>query len=165
MAIVRPIIKSDVEAVTKIYNHYVNHCVATFEETSISAGEMANRIATIERHKLPWLVIVEHEQVLGYAYAAPWKARSAYRYAVEVTVYLAPNVGGRGLGFQVYCALFEALKQLKVHNILAGISLPNEASVRLHEKMGMTKVAHFPEIGYKFGRWVDTGNWQLILSD
>ena len=165
MAQIRAVLPSDVASIASIYNHYVRTCIATFEEIEVSEQEMATRIEAVQSQHLPWLVITDQQTLLGYAYASPWKARSAYRFSVEVTVYLSPGASGKGVGFSLYQALFRQLEQLPVHSVLAGISLPNEASVKLHEKMGMRKIAHFSEIGYKFGRWIDTGNWQLVFPE
>ena len=100
----------------------------------------------------------------GYAYAAPWRARAAYRHSVETSIYLAPGAGGRGLGARLYRALFAALPS-HVHAAIGGVSLPNPASVALHERLGFRKVAHFREVGRKFGRWIDVGYWQRLLPD
>ena len=119
----------------------------------------------VRAQKLPWLVALDADQCLGYAYATRWKERFAYRFSVESTVYLAPAASGRGLGSALYRALFDELKALGVHAVVGGITLPNPASVALHEKMGMRKVAHFAEIGFKFGEWVDVGYWQICFEE
>ena len=93
------------------------------------------------------------------------KGRCAYRYSAEVTVYLDAAVVGQGLGTQLYTALFDSLRRSGCHVAIGGIALPNAASVALHEKFAMQKVAHFGEVGFKFGRWVDVGYWQLTLQE
>jgi phosphinothricin acetyltransferase len=110
---------------------------------------------------LPWLVAELDEQVIGYAYASKWKARYGYRYSTEVSVYLDTEHGGQGIGSKLYSDLFPILRERGIRNIIGGIALPNDASVALHEKFGMKKVAHFPAIGIKFDRWIDVGYWQL----
>jgi phosphinothricin acetyltransferase len=160
---VRAAIGADAAAMARIYNHYVSHSVVTFEETPVSAAEMAVRLAEIDSLELPWLVAEAPGGVQGYAYAGRWKNRCAYRHSVEVTVYVEPAALGRGLGTQLYAALFAVLRQSEVHFAIGGIALPNDASVALHEKFGMRKVAHFSEVGCKFGRWIDVGYWQLLL--
>ncbi len=101
--------------------------------------------------------------VVGWAYATAWKARSAYRFSVETTVYVAASHQGRGIGAALYGALLGDLRGRELHSAVGGIALPNPASVALHEKLGFKKIAHFAEVGRKFDRWVDVGYWQLIL--
>jgi phosphinothricin acetyltransferase len=114
---------------------------------------------------LPWLVAEDDKEIVGYAYATRWHDRSAYRYTVEVSAYLANTACSKGWGTQLYTALFEVLRRLDIHVVIAGIALPNQASVALHEKFGMEKVANFSEVGFKFGRWIDVGHWQVRLHD
>lgn len=161
---IRSVSAKDADALVTIYNHYINETVITFETTAISAVEMLTRINNIQDLRLPYLV-AENEQgeLVGYAYANLFKERFAYRHSVEVTVYLAPESSGNGIGSQLYQALFAMLKKSDVHVIIAGITLPNAASVALHEKFSMEKVAHFNEVGFKFGQWLDVGYWQRIL--
>lgn len=160
---VRRVDPTDAPAIASIYNHYVKQSVITFEEAPVSAAEMASRMSAIAEASLPWLVAADAHHVLGYAYAMKWRARSAYRFSVEITVYVAPGSTGRGAGTALYTALFAGLERLGVHAVIGGIALPNPASVALHEKFGMEKVAHFPQVGFKFGQWVDVGYWQRVL--
>ena len=153
----------DAEAVAAIYNHYVRETVVTFEEEPVGVEVMAARIGQVVAEGLPWLVAEREGAVVGFAYATPWKERSAYRYSVECTVYVAPGFEGQGLGSALYSELFERLAAREVHAVIAGIALPNERSVALHESFGMTKVAQFREVGFKFGRWVDVGYWQGMV--
>ena len=113
--------------------------------------------------RLPWLGWEEDGRIVGYAYATPWKARAAYRHAVEASIYLSRQATGRGLGTQLYQALIAELRQKKLHCVIGGAALPNPASVALHERLGFTKVAEFKEVGFKFGRWVDVAYWELVL--
>ncbi len=160
----RPADAADAAAISRIYNHYILNSVATFEEEVVTAEELGRRIDAIRSAELPWLVAVDSTAgLVGYAYAAPWKPRSAYRYSVEITVYLAPECSGRGLGTLLYDVLFAGLKERGIHAAMGGIALPNPASVALHEKFGMKQVALFKEQGFKFGRWVDVGYWQRLL--
>jgi phosphinothricin acetyltransferase len=159
---IRACVAADAAAIATIYNHYVLETVITFEEAPVPTAEMAQRIAEVTA-RFPWLVAEEDDAIVGYAYAAPWKARSAYRFAVESTVYLAPGHRGRGVGTALYRGLIDALRKLDVHCAVGGIALPNVASVALHEKLGFKKIGQFVEIGRKFDRWVDVGYWELIL--
>jgi len=151
---------TDAASIASIYNHYVLNTVVTFEEEAVSATEMAERLAETATAGLPWLVIEQTGSVVGYAYASKWKGRCAYRFTVEATVYLAPDAGGQGHGTKLYEALFAELKKKSVLVVIGGIALPNQASIALHEKFGLQKVAHFKEVGFKFKKWVDVGYWQ-----
>src|SRR5688572_17108387 len=155
---------ADAGAVAAIYNHYVVETIVTFEESPLSAQEMADRIGEIQSAGLPFLVSEEEGRgITGYAHASKWKGRCAYRHSAEITVYLEPRQTGRGVGSALYAALMPLLKERGIHAVIGGIALPNQASVALHEKFGMVKVAHFPEVGRKFDRWIDVGYWQLVI--
>jgi L-amino acid N-acyltransferase YncA len=159
---VRSATTEDAARICEIYNHYVLHSTITFEEQPVSPDEMKQRIAEVLTG-LPWLVWVEDQVVQGFAYASKWKGRCAYRYSVESTAYLANGSTGRGIGTKLYEALFTALRQSKMHVVMGGIALPNDASIAMHEKLRFQKVAHFREVGCKFGKWIDVGYWQLFL--
>lgn len=160
---IRPAVAGDAAALARIYDPYVRATTVTFEEEPVAPEEMASRLRAVLSGGLPWLVAEQDAQVVGYAYASPWKSRAAYRFAVEVTVYLAPEFTRRGWGTQLYEELFARLRERGVHSVVGGIALPNDASVALHERLGMVKVAHFREIGFKLGRWIDVGYWQRTL--
>jgi len=153
---------NDAPAIAEIYNHYVRHTVVTFEEVPVAVKEMAQRILDVSE-RLPWLVWEDDGAVVGWAYATAWKPRSAYRFSVETTVYVAASHQRRGVGDALYSKLIEDLRERKLHSAVGGIALPNEGSIALHEKLGFKKVAHFAEVGRKLDRWVDVGYWQLIL--
>lgn len=137
--------------------------MVTFEEELVSAAEIARRIEEVRSVSLPWLVAEQAGRVLGYACATRWRARSAYRFSAEVTVYLAPPDAGRGIGSNLYAELFPILQARGIHTVIGGIALPTEASVALHEKFGMRKVAHFQDVGFKLDQWADVGYWQCTL--
>jgi phosphinothricin acetyltransferase len=153
---------ADAESVCAIYNHYVAHTIVTFEERLVTSVEMRSRIAAV-LEKLPWLVLEHDGAIAGYAYASPWKTRSAYRFAAESSIYLAPAQTGRGFGSRLYSSLLEHLRARNIHCVIGGAALPNPASIALHERLGFTKVAHFCESGFKFGRWIDVAYWQRLL--
>lgn len=161
---IRPVTTEDVLSLVTIYNYYIENTAITFEENTIDAAELTKRIAMVVEFGLPWLVLEHQGDIIGYAYATKWKERSAYRFAVESTVYLHHQHLGQGFGYTLYKALFDALKQRELNTVIGGITLPNAASVALHEKLGMKKVAHFERIGFKFGQWRDVGYWQLNLK-
>ncbi|MGH8224915.1 MAG: arsinothricin resistance N-acetyltransferase ArsN1 family B [Gammaproteobacteria bacterium] len=159
---VRPVSIDDAAAVARIYNHYVLNTVITFEEETVSEREIVGRIGEAAAALMPWLVAERASEVVGYAYASKWKGRCAYRHSVESGLYLDPAVMRQGIGTRLYLALLAALRERGVHAVIAGVALPNSASVALHEKCGFVKIGHFEEVGFKFGRWVDVGYWQLI---
>ena len=160
---IRQVNKNDAEQLTIIYNYYVKNTIITFEEIEIDKQEMTKRIAENLLENLPWIVFEEDSNLLGLAYASQWKSRCSYRHSVEVTVYLDKDCKGKGIGSQLYEKLIQQIKESKYHALLGGISLPNEASIKLHEKFGFKKVAHFKEVGYKFNKFIDVGYWELIL--
>jgi phosphinothricin acetyltransferase len=160
---IRAATRSDAPAIAAIYNHYVAETVVTFEEQTVTADELALRLDKVQTAALPWLVAEEQGQLLGYAYAGPWHVRSAYRFSAEISVYLDHRQQGRGLGSRLYAELLPLLKARGLHVVIGGIALPNAASVALHERLGMRKVAHFEQVGFKFDRWIDVGYWQLTL--
>lgn len=163
--IIRDATFKDSAKIAEIYNFYVVNTAATFEETPVSSEEISSRITKVQDANLPWIVALKDDEILGYAYATKWKERSAYRFSVESTIYLSSQAQGKGLGTQLYEALLVKLKSLGINNVIGGITLPNPASVALHEKLQMQKVAHFPQVGFKFGKWLDVGYWQLNLRD
>ena len=162
---IRPVQASDVPRLAAIYNHYILHTTVSFEEEPVSPAEMDSRVQATVSEGFPWLVAVEGEDVLGYAYATQWKRRSGYRFSAESTVYLDPTRTGQGLGPRLYGQLIPMLQAKGVHTVIAGIALPNAASVSFHERAGFTKSAHFREVGFKLGQWVDVGYWQLMLQE
>lgn len=159
---IRDATAADAPAICAIYNPYVLSTVITFEEAPVAPAAMAERIEEIRRAH-PWLVAEEGGQIAGYAYAGPWRTRTAYRFAVETTIYLAPAHTGRGIGRTLYEALLAELSRRGYRCAMGGIALPNPASVALHEKVGFAKVAHFREVGWKLDRWIDVGYWQRAL--
>lgn len=159
---IRDATASDAEAILAIYNPYVIGTTITFEETPVGAEEMRGRIAK-NGTEYAWLVYEDEGRVLGYAYASRWRERCAYRSSAESTVYVAEGAHGRGIGRALYAALLERLRARGVHVVIGGIAMPNERSVGLHEALGFERVATFPEVGNKFGRWLDVGYWAKLL--
>jgi L-amino acid N-acyltransferase YncA len=153
----------DAAAIAAIYNHYVSTTTITFEEQAVEADAMAQRIEDIGA-RLPWYVFERDGVVIGYAYATPWRLRSAYRFSVESTVYVASGYSRQGIGSRLYKTLIDALRKRGIQVVLGGIAQPNPASVRLHEGLGFNKVAHFKKVGRKFDQWIDVGYWELQLG-
>jgi L-amino acid N-acyltransferase YncA len=161
---IRPASSHDAAAICAIYNHYVTHTAITFEEDAVAEPVMAQRIADVAAAGLPWLVAERDGRIVGYAYATKWRVRAAYRYSVESTVYVDRDHTGEGIGQALYGALLDALRQRELRLVIGGIALPNDASIGLHERLGFRKVAHFTQVGKKFGRWIDVGYWEHHLG-
>ncbi len=160
---VRSALATDAEALARIYNYYIENTVITFEEEPVSAEVMATRVSEVQGASLPWLVAESEGAIVGYAYANKWKARSAYRFAVETTIYLENGREGGGVGTKLYSELLSILRTQGMHVAIGGAALPNDASVALHEKLGFDRVATFRQVGFKHDRWVDVAYWQLLL--
>jgi len=154
---------SDAQAIAAIYRPYVTDTVISFEIEPPDAGEMARRMAAPP--SLPWLVAERDGRLVGYAYASAHRARAAYRWGADVSVYLADAERGRGTGRALYTELFATLRDLGYVAAYAGITLPNPASVGLHEAMGFRLVGVYRGVGYKRGGWHDVAWWQLPLAD
>lgn len=159
---VRPITLEDAKAVVEIYNYYIANSTATFEMEPIDEKEMQRRIKSISA-SYPYFVFEENNTILAYAYASQWKPRKAYKHTVESSVYLHPDAKGKGIGTLIYDQLIKQLSQMDIHAVIGGVSLPNDASVALHEKFGFEKIGQFKQVGYKFNQWIDVGYWELIL--
>lgn len=157
---IRPATRNDTTAICDIYNYYIDNTIVTFEEEHVVPDEMFRRIES----KAIWIVGEVDREIVGYAYAGMWRERKAYERTLESTVYLKKGAQGNGYGTELYSELIDQLRKTDSHVVIGGISLPNEASVRLHEKMGFVKVAHYNEVGYKFDKWIDVAFWQLILD-
>ena len=159
---IRTVLPKDAKAISDLYNYYIRESTATFEEVVLDASEMEKRI---QAHKPEyWLVFEQSSEILGFAYAKPWKERSAYRYTMEISVYIDPKHHRKGIAQSLYELLLDRLKVEGIHAVIAGITLPNPSSIDFHESLGFTKVAHFRETGFKFGRWIDVGYWEKTLS-
>lgn len=153
----------DAAACAAIYAPNVTDAVVSFEERAPSAAELAARIERVSATH-PWLVAERGGEVVGYAYACPHRERASYRWSVDVSVYVAAAERRHGHGRRLYEALFERLRAQGFRMACAGITLPNRASVSLHEALGFRAVGVNRGIGWKFGAWRDVGWWQLELS-
>jgi L-amino acid N-acyltransferase YncA len=152
----------DAAACAAIYAPNVDPGVASFEDRAPTADEMAERIATSAR-SYPWLVAERDGRVAGYAYGSQHRTRAAYRWAVDVTVYVDPALHRGGVGRELYDALLELLARQRLHVACAGIALPNDASVGLHEALGFEPVGVYRDVGFKHGAWRSVGWWQRRL--
>jgi phosphinothricin acetyltransferase len=157
---IRFVTPSDPIAIAEIYNYYILNTTITFEVEPVSPEEIAGRIGKYSQIG-PYLVYEDKGEVIGYAYVSRFRERKAYEHTVESTIYLRNGSGGKGVGFELYSELLSQVSP-KYHAITAGIALPNDASIRLHEKCGFKKIGRFSEVGRKFGKWIDVGFWQKV---
>lgn len=148
--------------IARIYNWYIENSTITFEEQAVAGSDMAQRIVVADKTR-PWLVMEDEGKIVGFACAVRWKLRSAYRYARETSVYIDRDYIGQGRGVALYESLINELRQTSIHVLIAGIALPNEKSITLHEKLGFKKVGELQEVGFKFEKFLDVGYWQLKL--
>ncbi|MDR1444398.1 MAG: GNAT family N-acetyltransferase [Treponema sp.] len=162
--ILRPVVLEDAPGIAEIYNHYIKNTVITFEEEPVDPGAMAERIQEIIS-RYPWFVWEEAGELAGYAYAHAWNQRAAYRFTAEDSIYLKPGWERRGIGRRLLERLIEELRRRKIHVLMSAITVPNPASAGLHESLGFKKTGLFNETGFKQGRRLDVGYWELILDD
>uniref|UniRef100_A0AAU2VVI5 GNAT family N-acetyltransferase n=1 Tax=Streptomyces sp. NBC_00008 TaxID=2903610 RepID=A0AAU2VVI5_9ACTN len=179
---VRPGIEDDLEALTDIYNHYVRETALTFDTAPFTPGQ---RLPWLRSHPVdgPHRLLVAQDvrnvdapgagapdtggpapRILGYATSSAFRPKAAYSTSVEVSVYCAPGAAGRGIGTLLYTALFEALADEDLHRAYAGITQPNEASVRLHDRFGFRHLGTHAEVGRKFGRYWDVAWYEKHLG-
>jgi phosphinothricin acetyltransferase len=153
----------DSGACATIYAPYVAGAATSFEEQAPDADDFAERIERVSRTH-PWLVAECDGVVAGFAYAAPHRARPAYRWTAETSVYVAAGRQGNGVGRELYTELIGLLRRQGLHVAVAGITLPNAASVALHAAVGFEQVGVYRRIGFKAGAWRDVSWWQLALG-
>lgn len=158
---IRPATPTDVEEILSIYAPIVRDTIISFETEVPSNEELLGRI----RNSHEWLVSERDGRVVAYAYAAPFHRRAAYRWSVEVSIYVAPDAHGSGVGKALLSELLRRLSERGFVNVFAGIALPNPASVSLFEVFGFEKIAHQKKVGFKLGAWHDVAWWQLQLRD
>lgn len=158
--LIRKVCIEDAEQLVVIYNYYVLNSVVTFDNIPFKADFFEDKIKTIST-QFPFYVYEENNEILGYAYATIWRLKPAYKHTVESTIYLKHSATGKQIGTKLYSYLLAELKKQNYHAIIGGLSLPNDASIRLHQKLGFKKVAHYKEVGRKFNKWVDVAFWQL----
>jgi L-amino acid N-acyltransferase YncA len=156
--------ETDAEGILDIYGPFIDSTTITFETERPTREEMAARIRDIGG-VYPWLVSRENGKVTGYAYATRHRARSAYRWVVEASVYIDSQHHQKGLARALYEKLFEILRAQRIELVLAGITMPNDPSVRFHEKMGFEPIGTYRDIGYKQGAWRDVSWWRLPLRE
>lgn len=154
----------DAENILEIYAPYVLSHATTFEIHVPTIEDFRQRISQILL-KFPWIVCYINNSLAGYTYASPFKEREAYQWSAECSVYLSHAFMNKGIGRVLYKTLFPILKHQGIRNVFAGITLPNDPSVRLHEKLGFKSIAVYENIGYKLGHWHNVGWWKLQLNE
>jgi len=167
MIAIRPAEPRDAGEIAAIYAPHVEKGVVSFE-TEVPGAETIRARMESSAGLYPWIVatsgVDEGEEVLGYAYAARFREREAYRFVVETTIYMAPAAQRQGAGRLLYEALIDTLRAQKFTQAIGVIALPNDASIRIHEAVGFRRAGVFREVGYKHGRWIDVGYWQCQLA-
>src|SRR5215472_5470769 len=161
---IRSVTLDDARAVSEIYAPFVSDAATSFETVPPDAAEVERRIKD-KTPKYPWLVFEADGMVLGYAYGSEHRTRQAYRWSADVSVYTHERARKRGVGRALYRVLLDLLRRQGYFNAYAGITLPNPASVGLHEAMGFKPVGVYSRVGYKLGRWHDVMWLQLRLSE
>ena len=157
--IIRQATSDDAAAMLEIYRPIVEDTAISFELAVPSADDFASRIEKyLATHE--WLVAEKDGEIAGYAYASPHRARAAYRFSAEVSVYVHPHYQGQGLGKRLYTALFDSIRERGFHSAYGGITLPNDASVALHKACGFSEIGTFSEVGFKYDTWHDVSWWQ-----
>ena len=151
--------------ICEIYNYYIENTAVTFETVPVSELEIRKRIAEVFSTGYVFYVGEVNGKIIGYYYTHRWRDRCAYALTAEISIYLDKNETGKGYGTQLVEHLLHHIDKSKIHVLIAGICIPNEASVRLHEKFGFQQISHMKEIGRKFDQWRDVGHWQLIFEE
>lgn len=161
---IRPVELRDARSVWEIYTPFIRDTAVTFDIEVPPVEEFARRIRTHSAEH-PWLVAVIDDQVVGYANATEHRKKQAYCTTKEVSIYLRDSVRGMGIGKTLYASLLIELKKQGVRNLLAGITVPNEASVKFHESLGFELVGTYRNVGYKLGEWRDVSWYEMWLGD
>jgi L-amino acid N-acyltransferase YncA len=160
---IRLVEKKDAQALRDIYAYYVEQTYVSFEYAAPSATEFWERIeATIQ--EFPWLVSTCDEKIIGYAYAHKHRVRDAYQWSPESTIYLSSDFQTKGIGRILYETLFNLLRLQGYHTVFAGVALPNDKSIGIHQRMGFEPIGVFKNVGFKNGKWHDTSWFQLSLQ-
>lgn len=160
---IRPVEYSDAETITEIYNHYITNTTVSFETEPLTISEMSCRIKEIST-QYPYFVAEQEGRVVGYCYVHQWKEREAYSHTFEVTIYLAPQSKGQGIGSIMLRHLIEVCKTMKsCHALISCITEENKESIEFHKHMGFEIVSHFKDVGYKFDRWLNVVDMEMLI--
>lgn len=162
--VIRPAVASDIDAIRRIYAHHVEYGTGSFETEPPDHTEMMRRWSEVEARRLPWLVAEDGGEIGGYAYAGLYRARPAYRHTVEDSIYVRADLLGQGLGKMLMPALISATQGCGVRQMIAVIGdSANESSIGLHRRFGFQDAGLLKDVGFKFGRWLDTVFMQRSL--
>jgi len=161
---IRPATERDLPGILRIYNHAVEHTTAVFEYRPHTIDMRREWFRAKQAASLPVLVAGEADAVRGFATYGPFRAWPAYKYSVEHSVYVDPAVHRQGIGSALVRAVLDEARARDLHVVMAGITSDNAVSVRLHERLGFKEVAHIPEVGFKFGRWLDLKLLQIVFD-
>ncbi len=159
---IRNVLPSDAAQIAQIYNHYVLHTTVSFETEPLTKEQMLERITSIAAAH-PYFVLEEQGVIIGYAYAHPWKERAAYSQTWEATVYIHKDHLGRGLGSLLFEKLIADCRAAGCHTLISCITADNSASILMQERYGFRKASHFTQVGFKFGRYLDVVDFELVL--
>lgn len=154
----------DFEAIAALTNTFIRDTAVHFSYELVTAAELAHQWRE-GRERYPWLTAETGGRFAGFAKAGVWRARTAYSWTTETSIYMEPHARGNGRGKRLYAALLDELRKRGFHSAIGGATLPNDASVRLHESLGFTYMGAAREAGHKLGKWHDVGFWQLMLRD
>jgi len=159
---IRPLDVNDAQQLLDIYNYYVLNTSVTFDIEASTIENFKDKLNAI-KSDYPFIVFEEDNKILGYAYGSKFRPKPAYNYVVESTVYVKHTAHGKQIGTKLYAELLQQLKNINLHTVLGVLTIPNDASIKLHEKFGFEQVANLREVGFKFGEWQHVGIWQLKL--
>jgi L-amino acid N-acyltransferase YncA len=160
---IREVTAADLSQIQNIYNHYIQHTLITFDLETYSMEQMTDKITALQKD-YPVLVAHQANHIVGYAYASAWKTKAAYKHSAETTIYMHPDFKEQGIGTRLYNALLTSLPLFDIVNAIACITIPNEQSIKLHEKLGFNKVGRFDQVGYKHEQWIDVEYWQKSVQ-
>ena len=160
---IRNVKLSDAEAISNIYNYYIENTVITFETDIFDIKKTERRIETILEKGFPYIVYEEDGKVIGYAYAGIWRERKSYEITLETSIYLDQNKTKKGIGRKLYKELIEQSRQIGAHSLIGVVSVPNENSKRLHLNFEFELLGTFKEVGQKFNKYISVEFWQLML--
>ena len=162
---IRKAILDDAGIICNIYNYYIKNTTATFETEPILEIEMRKRMEDVFDTGFAFFVGEINGKIIGYYYTHRWNNRAAYATTVEESIYLDKYETGKGYGSQLFEHMLNNIDKSKIHVLIGGICIPNESSVKLHEKFGFKQISHMKEIGWKYGQWRDVGHWQIIFDE
>ncbi|MFN0132611.1 MAG: N-acetyltransferase family protein [Phycisphaerales bacterium] len=162
--LIRPTIEADLPAITSLTNTFIVATPIHFSFEPLPVAEMLHMWRE-GRDRYPWLTAEVDGRFAGYAKAGVWRTRAAYQWTAEAGIYVETDCRARGIGSALYAAIIDDLRRRGFHSVIGGVTLPNQASVKLHESLGFEFVGRFRHAGHKFGQWHDVGFWQLPLRD